>query len=90
MQCLAPEQQLRGALRILFIAACTTRNWTLSDEISRNQINALWEAIHEIPDLVGRWRPDAEAELLRYLDEYDAQYPAPRLRDTYEQARDTR
>jgi hypothetical protein len=58
---LAPEPILRAALRVLHVAAYTTRNWTLAEDISRKQINALWEAIHEIPDLITRWSGDEES-----------------------------
>ena len=85
---LAPEPVLRAALRVLHVAAYTTRNWTLADEVSRRQINDLWEAIHEIPELLTRWRPDAEGELLRYLDEYDYLWLSPKLRAIYEQSLD--
>ena len=44
--------------------------------------------IHEVPDLLQRWRPDAEVELLAYLDEYDSQFDDLHLRDLYVQARD--
>lgn len=83
---MAPEPILRAALRVLFVASYETRNWTLGEEVSRKQINDLWEAIHVIPDLVGRWREGAEDELLRYLDEYDQKWPSPRLRGIYEHA----
>jgi hypothetical protein len=83
---LAPEPILRAALRVVFVAAYTTRNWTLADEVTRKQINDLWEALHEVPDLVTRWRDDAEEELLRYFDEYDEKWPEPRLRAIYDQA----
>ena len=83
---LAPEPILRAALRVVFVASYTTRNWTLNDEVSRKQINDLWEALHEIPDLVTRWRDDAEEELLRYFDEYDEKWPELRLRAIYDQA----
>jgi hypothetical protein len=71
---------------VLFVAAYTTRNWTLDESVSRKQMNDLWEAIHEIPDLLCRWPVNAENELLGYLDEYDRKWPAPQLRRTYEQA----
>jgi hypothetical protein len=80
-----PEPVLRASLKVLHVAAYTTRNWTLSEETSRKQINALWEAIHEIPDLLTRWHPDAEAELLAYLKEYDEKWDAPRLTEIYRQ-----
>jgi len=84
MSPLAPEPILRAALYVVHVAAYTTRNWTLTDQVSRQQINDLWEALHEVPSLVTRWRPDAEAELLRYFDEYDRKWPSPELRGIYE------
>lgn len=84
---IAPEPILRGALRVLHVAGYTTRNWTLSDEVSRKQINDLWEAIHEIPDLLKRWQPDAEDELRMYLKEYDDKWPQPGLLSIYESAK---
>jgi hypothetical protein len=81
---LAPEPILRAALRVVFVAAYTTRNWTLDDQVSRQQINDLWECVHNVPDLVCRWRDDAERELLRDLDGYNERWPEPRLREIYE------
>ena len=81
---IAPEPILRGALGLLHFAACTTRNWTLSDDVTRRQIGDLWEAIHEIPSLLTRWRPDAEEELLMYLREYNTKREAPNLLAIYE------
>lgn len=86
MSAIAPEDVLRAALRVLHVAAYTTRNWTLRDDASRTQIHDLWEAIHVVPDLLGRWHDGAERELLTYLDEYDAKWPEPRLRVMYEEA----
>lgn len=82
---IAPEPILRAALRVVFVASYTTRNWTVNDAVSRKQINDLWEAIHNVPDLVCRWRADAEEELLRYFAEYDAKWPDPCLHQIYEQ-----
>jgi hypothetical protein len=83
---LAPEPVLRAALNTLFVASYTTRNWTTNEDVSRKQINDLWEALHPVPDLLRRWHNDAEKALLRYFDEYDAKWRAPRLRAIYEQA----
>ena len=82
---LAPEPILRAALYVVHVAAYMTRNWTLGEEVSRQQIYDLWEALHEVPSLVTRWRPDAESELLMYFDEYDRKWQSPRLRQMYEQ-----
>jgi hypothetical protein len=85
---IALEPILRAALRVLHVAAYTTRNWTLSDDISRKQINDLWEAIHEIPDLLKRWDvpEQCEAELKMYLREYDCKWQTPKLEAIYQQA----
>ena len=81
---LAPEAILRAALYVIHVAAYTTRNWTLADGWPRQQVNDLWEALHEVPSLVTRWRPDAERELYLYFDEYDRKWPTPRLREMYQ------
>ncbi len=85
---LAPEPILRAALRVLHVAGYTTRNWTLHDEVSRKQVNALWEAIHEIPDLLKRWQGDEEClrEVRMYLREYDERWTEPKLGVIFEQA----
>ena len=82
---MAPEPIMKGALRVLYVAGYTTRNWTLSETVSRKQINDLWEAIHEIPDLLKKWRPDAEKELMMYLREYNEKWPEPNLTAIFEQ-----
>ena len=85
---LAPEPILRAALRVVHVAAYTTRNWTLSETVSRKQIHDLWEAIHEIPDLIMRWRGDDESlkELRMYLQEYDQRWGFPKLEEIFDQA----
>lgn len=60
---LPPDNILRGALHVPFISAVYTRNWTLSHEVSRKQINDLWEAVHEIPDLLTLWHEGGENEI---------------------------
>ena len=74
---------LHAALDVLFICAVYTRNWTSKEEVSRKQINDMWEAVHEIPSLLTRWHDGAESELLSYLDEYDGKWPEPALRALY-------
>jgi hypothetical protein len=87
---LAPEPILRAALRVLHDAGYTTRNWTLGEKevVPRQQVNALWEAIHEIPDLIKRWRGDEESlkELRMYLQEYDRRWDFPKLEQIFDQA----
>jgi hypothetical protein len=85
---LAPEPILRAALRVLHVAAYTTRNWTLAENVSRKQIHDLWEAVHEIPDLIKRWRGDEECfrELRSYLQEYDKHWNFPKLEEIFDKA----
>lgn len=83
---IAPEPILRAALHVTFVAAYTTRNWSLDDQVSRRQINDLWESIHNVPDLVCRWRDDAARELLLYFNCYDERWPEPKFRKIYEDA----
>lgn len=70
------------------MAAYTTRNWALSDDVSRKQIYDLWEAIHEIPDVIKRWRGDEECirELRMYMQEHDQRWETPKLEDIFDQA----
>jgi hypothetical protein len=86
---LAPEPILRAALRILHVAAYTTRNWTGAENVvPRQQIYALWEAIHEIPDLIKRWPNDQDGlrELRMYLREYDQRWTFPKLEEMFDRA----
>jgi hypothetical protein len=85
---LAPEPILRASLWVLHVAAYTTRNWTLSEEVSRKQINDLWEAVHPIPDVIKHWRDDEEGlrELRMYLREYRERWQSPDLAGIFEQA----
>lgn len=81
---LAPENCTAAALRVLFIAGVSTRNWTLTQEVSRGQINDLWEAIHEIPAVLANWDDQAsENELIAYLREYDKKWDDLMLEKTY-------
>lgn len=85
---LAPEPILRAALRVVHVAAFTTRNWAMEDGISRKQIYDLWEAIHEVPDLIKRWEGDEESlrELRMYLQEYDQRRESPKLESIFDRA----
>ncbi len=85
---LAPETVLRAALRVVHVAAYTTRNWALNDAISRRQIYDLWEAIHEIPDLLMRWQGDEESmrELRISMREYDQRWSSPKLEQVFDQS----
>jgi len=55
-QQLAPEPNLRAALRVVFVAAYTTRNWTCGDDVPRKQINDVWRRFtkYQIGDSLGR------------------------------------
>lgn len=83
---MAPETVIRAALRVLHVAAYETRNWSAHAGTSR-RVYDLWEALHVVPDLLCRWRPDAESELLMYFAEWDAKYSNLRLTKMYEQAK---
>jgi hypothetical protein len=83
---MAPETVLRAALEVVYFAAVTTRNWTYNDDVSRQQISDLWDAIHNVPILLRDWQEDSEAELLSYLGGYDQKWPSPRLRAFYKRA----
>jgi hypothetical protein len=89
MSQLAPPDVMRGALRVLYVAAYTTRNWTLNEKVSRKQINDLWEAIHEIPSVLAHWRSTEEFEhaLQVYLSGYIKEWKAPDLLAIYKQAK---
>jgi hypothetical protein len=65
-------------------APFTPRNWTLSEEVSRQQINDLWEAVHEIHDLLTRWHHDCESEIRMYLQEYKEKWSEPDLGVAYQ------
>jgi hypothetical protein len=81
----APPHILFAALKVLHCAAYTTRNWGMDDTISRKQIYDLWEAMHEVPDILTRWKgKDTEDELLMYLREYTEKWKTPNLRAYYE------
>lgn len=82
---MAPEPILRAALRVLFLAGVETRNLTLAPNVPVKRINDLWEALHPVPDLLCRWRPDAERELLLYFECYDVVW-GPCLRVAYDDA----
>jgi hypothetical protein len=49
---------------VVHVAPYAKRNWTLGEDVSREQIYDRWEALHPVPSLVTRWRPDSEPELL--------------------------
>ena len=81
----APPHILFAAMKVVYCAAYTTRNWAMDDQISRKQIYDLWEAVHEIPDLLTRWRgAESERELHLYLAEYAAKWKNPDLQGRYQ------
>ena len=87
-QQLAPEPILRAALRVVHVAAYTTRNWAMDETVSRKQIYELWEAIQELPDLIKRWRSGEESlrELKMYLQAYDRRWDSPKLEEIFDRA----
>jgi hypothetical protein len=80
----APSDVMFATLKTLFCAAYTTRNWTLGEEVTRKQINDLWEALHNVPDLLTRWEgSQTEEEIVSYLREYSEKWKAPDLLERY-------
>ena len=86
---LPPECITRAALRVLFIASVYTRNWAQHENMNRIQVRDLWEAIHDIPELLVRWEDDSERLLLLYLRQYDEKWPEPSLSTIYNDAKGT-
>jgi len=75
-----PPEILDAALRTLHCAACYTRNWRYSEAVTQKQIYDLWEAIHELPELLTRWNGDeSEKEMRRYFREYSDKWDEPNL-----------
>ena len=87
---LAPPDVMKGALQVLYVAAYTTRNWTLNETISRKQINDLWEAIHEIPRALVDWCgvENFEDNLNRDFSGYARKWKTPDLLAIYKQAKE--
>ena len=90
----APEDIQRGICAVLYLAAYTTRNWALDESIPRKQIHDLWDAIHNLPNMLHRWRDnptdplqDSMQELLMYFRCYNDKYAKPNLLGRFEQAR---
>jgi len=74
---------------VLYVAAYTTRNWTLNEKVSRKQINDLSEAVYEIPSILTHWRSTEEFEqaLKVYLNGYIREWKKPDLLAIYKQAK---
>ena len=77
---IAPEPVMRAALQLFYVAAIKTRSWTYPNgTVSQDQINDLWDALHEIPNLLRRWKDheDCLRELRSYFRGYDAKWDDP-------------
>lgn len=85
---MAPEAVVKAGLQVLYVAAYTTRNWTLSEEVERKQVNDLWEALHNVPVVLKNWRGDKEslAELKMYFEEYWLKWERPDLKGIFNDA----
>ncbi|MFO1491888.1 MAG: hypothetical protein U1F77_14540 [Kiritimatiellia bacterium] len=81
----APPHILFAALKTLHCAAYTTRNLCLDRTTDHTQqIYDLWEAMHEVPDILTRWRgEETEKELQMYLKEYTEKWKQPDLQARY-------
>ena len=64
---LAPEPILHAVLYTVHRATVSCRNWSLSDDISREQINELMEAVHELPQIVRNWDSSSLDEIMTHL-----------------------
>lgn len=90
----APEPTMRAALAVLYQAAIDGRligydgaDGGLSARRSV-QLADLMDAIHNIPDLLGRWEDCDEALLIAMLEDYDAKWsPTVRLAEIYTSTR---
>jgi len=84
----APEPVRRAAIRVSHVAVSAIYNWELSEDPPRKQIDALLKAVHEILDLIKRWRGDERSlrELRMYLQGYDDRWSSPKLEQIFNRA----
>jgi hypothetical protein len=64
---MAPEPIMRAALDTLHWATVCCRNWTIREGVSREQINDLMEAIHEVPVMLLEWERHGVADVRLHL-----------------------
>lgn len=74
MNDLAPEQQLRVALRLLFRATTHCRNLALNPATPHKKIEDLMDAINHLPEMLTRWESFDEHTLLLHFATYDEKW----------------
>ena len=83
----APDPFLTAYLDTLFYAAYMTRTCAMTQEMSREQISDLWEALHNVPDLLKDWprcnEPMLRAALKPFDDKWSKHPPHMRLCDRF-------
>ena len=79
---LAPEPRLSACLHVLYRATVIARSVTWG-EGSHEQVAALMDAVHNIPELIRNWERCDETLLLAMLGEYDRAWGGD-LRTEYE------
>jgi hypothetical protein len=77
MNNLAPEKELRIALRMLYRATTHCRNLALNPATPHKKIEDLMDAINHIPEWLAQWERFSERELLMFLDTYDSKWSGP-------------
>src|SRR5688572_23774835 len=71
MNDLAPEKQMRVALRVLFRATTHCRNLALSPATPHQKIEDLMDAINHLPEMLTRWESFDEQTMLLHFATYD-------------------
>jgi hypothetical protein len=71
----------------MHFAAHITRNWMIRQDFPREQMQALWEAVHTIPESVKRWRGEESLlEMRARLRNYDEHWNFPKLYQVFDEA----
>lgn len=70
---IAPEPILTAGMEVVHQALVCCRNWTLTEMVSRRQINELMEAVHEILAMLMRWGDGRLDELKTHLSGFRAE-----------------
>jgi hypothetical protein len=84
---LAPEKELRVALRVLFRATTHCRNLALNPATPHKKIEDLMDAINHLPEMLTRWESFEEQTMLLHFATYDEKWCGPNdcfsLKQTY-------
>jgi hypothetical protein len=74
---MAPEKELRVALRLLFRATTHCRNLALNPATPLNKIEELMDAINHLPEMLSRWESFEEQTMLLHFATYDDKWSGP-------------